>query len=141
MKKRVMCFGTFDILHPGHIKFLTAARKLGDELYVVVSRDARREKASGRLPVHTQAERVLMLGSLSVVTRAIPGAAKDILAVIRTHKPAIIALGHDQVYGVDVLRAWCAGQKNAPKIVRLRAFNRARYSTSRIKSAVCQPAL
>lgn len=137
MKKRVMCFGTFDIIHPGHIKFLTAARKLGDELFVVVARDERRAKIAGRTPVHTQAERVLVLGAFKMVTKAVPGKKTDILAVIREQKPAVIALGHDQVYGVEVLEQWCAAQKKPPQIVRLPPFNRTRYSTSRIKAVLC----
>ena len=43
---RVMATGVFDLLHPGHLSFLTEAKKLGDELIVVVARDqtARRMK-------------------------------------------------------------------------------------------------
>ncbi|MDQ5931619.1 MAG: synthetase [Patescibacteria group bacterium] len=137
MKKRVMCFGTFDIIHPGHIKFLTRARALGDELFVVVSRDERRAAIRGKTPVHTQAERVVVLSSLSAVTQALAGKKDDILAIIRKIKPSIIALGHDQVYGVDVLQSWCASQKNPPQIVRLPAYKRSRYSTSRIKEDLC----
>ncbi|EQD52190.1 glycerol-3-phosphate cytidyltransferase, partial [mine drainage metagenome] len=46
MGVRVMATGVFDLLHPGHLYFLTEARKLGDELVVVVARDqtARRLK-------------------------------------------------------------------------------------------------
>jgi FAD synthetase len=137
MKKRVMCFGTFDIIHPGHIKFLTRARALGDELFVVVSRDERRAAIRGKTPVHTQAERMLVLSSLSAVTKAIAGKKDDILAIIKKMKPLIIALGHDQVYGVDVLQSWCASQKKPPQIVRLPAYKRSRYSTSRIKEVLC----
>ncbi len=40
----VMCFGTFDILHPGHLYFLRECEKYGDELIVVIARDATVEK-------------------------------------------------------------------------------------------------
>lgn len=137
MKRRVMCFGTFDIIHPGHIRFLEAAARLGDELIVVVSRDARRATLSGKLPVHTQKERLEVLNALKVVWKAVPGTQTDILATIRKFKPQIIALGHDQVYGIDVLEHWMTRQKNPPQIVRLPAFKRSRYSTSRIKETLC----
>jgi len=39
MVVRVMATGVFDLLHPGHLYFLTEARKHGDELIVVVARD------------------------------------------------------------------------------------------------------
>jgi cytidyltransferase-like protein len=38
--RRVVATGTFDILHPGHIYYLEESRKLGDELWVIVARDA-----------------------------------------------------------------------------------------------------
>ncbi|MDL5503512.1 MAG: adenylyltransferase/cytidyltransferase family protein, partial [Candidatus Methanoperedens sp.] len=37
---RVLATGTFDILHPGHLLYLSKARALGDELYVIVARDS-----------------------------------------------------------------------------------------------------
>ncbi|HLC71304.1 MAG TPA: adenylyltransferase/cytidyltransferase family protein, partial [Candidatus Nanoarchaeia archaeon] len=37
--KTVMCFGTFDILHPGHLHYLQQAKKYGDYLMVVIARD------------------------------------------------------------------------------------------------------
>ncbi|OGH61891.1 MAG: hypothetical protein A2848_02135, partial [Candidatus Magasanikbacteria bacterium RIFCSPHIGHO2_01_FULL_50_8] len=123
-KRSVMCFGTFDIIHPGHVKFLAAARALGDELLVVVSRDDRRAALSGAMPVHTQRERIAVLDGLKSVTRAIAGKKNDILVVVRQHRPDIIALGHDQVYGISALQKWCEQQKNPPRVIRLRAFNR-----------------
>ncbi len=37
---RVLATGTFDILHPGHLRYLSEAKALGDELYVIVARDS-----------------------------------------------------------------------------------------------------
>ncbi len=137
-KKRVMSFGTFDIIHPGHIAFLSAAAKCGNELFVVVSRDTRRKKISGDLPVHTQTERISVLNALKPVTRAIAGSDKDILKAIKRYTPDVIVLGHDQVYGIEMLDKWIARQENPPKIVRLPAFRRGRFSTTRIKKVLCQ---
>ena len=47
---RVLAFGTFDILHPGHDHYLQEARKLGDELWVVVALDETVRQGKGRLP-------------------------------------------------------------------------------------------
>ena len=45
--RRVVATGTFDILHPGHVFFLSESRKLGDELWVIVSRETNvRHKAA-----------------------------------------------------------------------------------------------
>lgn len=136
---RVMCFGTFDILHPGHISFLKKARAYGDKLYVIVSNDARRRTIAGGIsPVHTQKERALLLQELRTVTQALPGHVHDILFHIKKVHPDIIVLGHDQVFGVDILNAWIRTQARPPKIFRLRAFKRRRYSTTRIKNELCK---
>lgn len=53
MKKRgklVMTFGTFDMFHPGHVYYLSEARKLGDELITIIARDVTVSKIKGRLP-------------------------------------------------------------------------------------------
>ena len=46
--KKVMCAGTFDIVHKGHIYFLEQAKKFGDYLVVVVARDSTSEKNKGK---------------------------------------------------------------------------------------------
>lgn len=132
-----MCFGTFDIIHPGHIAFLEAAARCGRELIVVVSRDARRKSLTGSAPVHTQSERMLVLQALKSVKRTVAGHATDLLFHVKKIKPDVIVLGHDQTYGVDVLVAWAASQKKSPQIVRLKPVRRSRYSTSRIKKTLC----
>ena len=38
--RRVVATGTFDLLHPGHLYYLEESKKLGDELWVIVARDA-----------------------------------------------------------------------------------------------------
>ena len=46
----VMCFGTFDTLHPGHLYFLRECRRYGDNLVVVIARDATVAKVKGKKP-------------------------------------------------------------------------------------------
>ncbi len=138
MKKRVMCFGTFDLLHPGHLFFLQKARAQGDELFVIIARDARRAKISGSAPVHSEKERQIMIEALKPVTKAILGDKKDMLVPLKKYKPAVVVLGHDQTVGVAPLMAWAAAQKNPPKIIQLTAYKRSKYSSSGIKKILCQ---
>ena len=56
-RKRVMCCGTFDYLHPGHLSFIAQAAALGDELYVVVARAANVQRIKGHLPAPRDDER------------------------------------------------------------------------------------
>ena len=137
--KRVLCFGTFDILHLGHIYFLEHAARYGDELIVVVSQDKRSATLRGGIvPIHTQKERMALLSALACVDRAVAGHKTNLLFQLNKYKPSVVVLGHDQLFGVDLLQAWTKKQTYKPKIVRLRAHKRARYATSRIKAFVCK---
>ncbi len=71
-KRVVSTNGVFDLLHPGHIEFLTAARGLGDVLVVGINSDAtvRRLKGAGR-PLLTEDERAAMLIALKVVDHVV----------------------------------------------------------------------
>jgi FAD synthetase len=95
MGKKVLCGGVFGLIHPGHCHFLQQARKLGDELVVVVASDRTAEKA-GKKNVFPAKERAAMVGSISFVSRAVVGDEKDMSLVIKKEKPAIIAVGYDQ---------------------------------------------
>jgi glycerol-3-phosphate cytidylyltransferase len=65
--RTVITFGTFDVLHVGHIRVLQRAAELGDRLVVGVSADALNIAKKGRAPVFSQAERIEIVGSLKVV--------------------------------------------------------------------------
>jgi FAD synthetase len=97
MKKRVLCCGTFDYLHPGHISFLEQAVALGSELFVVVARDENVERIKGRPPDHNEEERRRRVEALALakqVKLGYPGA--NFLKVVADIAPDIIALGYDQ---------------------------------------------
>ncbi|WP_406657085.1 adenylyltransferase/cytidyltransferase family protein [Methanolobus sp. ZRKC2] len=98
---RVLATGTFDLLHPGHIFYLSKAQELGDELYVIVARESMiRHKPK---PVIPDEQRVKMVNSLSVVDKAILGSESDMFEPIREIKPDIIALGYDQTFDIEEL--------------------------------------
>lgn len=63
----VITFGTFDVLHVGHLNILRRARSLGDRLVVGVSADELNYAKKARYPVFTEAERMEIIGSLSCV--------------------------------------------------------------------------
>lgn len=65
--KRVITFGTFDVLHVGHVNILERARALGDELIVGVSSDALNIKKKGRSPVYCQEDRIKIISALRCV--------------------------------------------------------------------------
>ncbi|MDF2093140.1 adenylyltransferase/cytidyltransferase family protein [Knoellia sp. 3-2P3] len=65
--RTVITFGTFDVLHVGHIRVLKRAAEYGDRLVVGVSADELNIKKKGRAPVFDQDERLEILSSLKMV--------------------------------------------------------------------------
>ena len=97
---RVLATGVFDILHPGHVHFLTEAKKLGDELVVVVARDSVAQRMK-RLPFIPENIRVTMVGALKPVDRAILGVEGNIYDILTVVRPNIVALGYDQEFDAN----------------------------------------
>jgi FAD synthetase len=128
---RVMATGVFDILHPGHLHYLSEARKLGDELVVVVARDstARRLK---REPVVPEESRRQMVEGLKPVDRAVLGTTGDMYETVVSVKPDVIALGFDQKWDPEVIRSECAKRGVHVKVVRLSGVPERLHSTNQI---------
>ncbi len=94
---RVVAFGTFDGLHPGHEAFLKQARELGDELIVCVARDAVVEKLKGRPPKYDLNERLAELQKLPAVSQAVKGDKHlGSYAIFAQLRPDAVAFGYDQ---------------------------------------------
>ncbi|MCI4361338.1 MAG: FAD synthase [Thermoplasmata archaeon] len=128
---RVMATGVFDLLHPGHLYFLDEAKRLGDELVVVVARDqtARRLKHEPYVPEHIRRQ---MVEALKPVDRAILGSTTDIYQTVVDVKPDIIALGHDQHWNEAEVERECARRGVPVKVVRLKVLPHDELATRRI---------
>ena len=125
--KKVMAFGTFDILHPGHEFFLQEAKKLGDNLTVLIARDRTVKNLKKHHPKHGEEVRLKNLEALALADRVILGVeGGDKYAMIRETEPDIIALGYDQVFFIENLK------KNFPNIsiVRIGSFRPDIYHSS-----------
>jgi len=92
---RVLVFGTFDHLHPGHHFVLSEAAKRG-ELYVVVARDLNVQKIKGKLPQESEEIRKKSLQDAFPDAHIVLGDEKDFLVPVRSVKPDLILLGYDQ---------------------------------------------
>jgi rfaE bifunctional protein nucleotidyltransferase chain/domain len=103
MNKIVLVGGCFDILHYGHVKFLTDAKKLGDSLVVLLESDenVKRRKGPTR-PIHTQEQRKEILESLTVVDRVmvLPTMEhdSDYARLVASISPTIIAVTQGDPY-------------------------------------------
>ena len=96
--KIVLAGGVFDIIHPGHINTLNAAKRLGDVLVVVVATDKTAIKMKKRRPLHSAQLRQELVSSLSMVDLCIIGDEDDIFKTVDLVKPQVIALGYDQTH-------------------------------------------
>ena len=102
--------GCFDILHRGHVEYLTRARALGDHLIVGINTDAsvRRLKGAGR-PVVEQDDRAFVLAALACVDAVTLFDEDTPAALITALLPDVLVKGGDyspdQVVGRDVVES------------------------------------
>ena len=118
-KKIVLAGGVFDIIHPGHIHTLNAAKALGGILVVAIATDKTAEKMKKRSPLHNQELRRELVTSLSMVDKAIVGHEDDIFQTVKEIKPDIIVLGYDQVHQEKFISDGCKRINLNVEIVRL----------------------
>ncbi len=96
----VMTNGCFDVLHPGHVRYLEAARRLGDVLVVAVNDDdsVRRLKGEGR-PLNTVGDRMAMLAALKSVDWVVAFAEDTPARLIEAVMPDLLVKGGDYAPG------------------------------------------
>jgi len=118
-KKIVLAGGVFDIIHPGHIHTLNAAKALGGILVVAIATDKTAKKMKKRTPLHNQELRRELVSCLSMVDKAIVGHEDDIFQTVKEVKPNIIVLGYDQVHQEKFISDGCKRINLNVEIVRL----------------------
>lgn len=107
--KRVLTYGTFDLLHYGHIRLLERAKKLGDYLIVALSTDEFNE-IKGKKAYHNYETRKKMLESLRYVDLVIPEQTwEQKLQDIKDYKVDIVVMGSDWAGSdkFDYLKEYC----------------------------------
>ncbi len=112
---RVLAFGTFDPLHDGHHFFLTEAKKYGDHLTVVVTRDQHIKHFKQREPHQSEQERLAAVRALPCVDDAYLSDEKLDWVCLKNTKPDVIVIGHDQH---DLKKA--LAQKTSAPLIQLR---------------------
>ena len=109
-RRVVFTNGCFDLLHPGHVRYLAAARAEGDLLVVGLNSDrsVRRLKGPER-PVQSEDARAEVLAALQVVDHVVIFAGDTPIDVIRALRPEVLAKGadwaEDAIVGADEVRA------------------------------------
>ncbi|MFH0906406.1 MAG: adenylyltransferase/cytidyltransferase family protein [archaeon] len=133
--KKVLIFGTFDILHKGHIYLIKKARSLGDYLIVSLCSDNDVIKRKGK-PIFNYRERKEVLSSIKYVDKIIKGPTKEnfktMVKHIRKISPDIITISYLPDNQLEELRKL----KNFPKIKIIKVKNKERYSSSGIREKI-----
>ena len=120
-KKVVLAGGVFDIIHPGHIHTLNAAKALGDTLVVAIATDKTAKKMKKRPPLHNQELRRELVSCLSMVDKAIVGHEDDIFETVKEIKPSISVLGYDQIHQEKFIDDGCKRINLNVEIVRIQS--------------------
>ena len=130
---RVLVFGTFDILHPGHLSFLRQARRMGEWLIAAVARDCFVAAHKGRKPANSERRRMQAVRATGLVDEVrlgdrVPGS----YGILGKTRPDVVCVGHDQQLLRADLKAWLR-RNGMPLMVRtLRAYRPDRYKSSKL---------
>ena len=131
--KTVMAFGSFDVLHPGHLYFLRKSKELGDKLIVVIARDSTIEKVKGKKPKYNERERQEHINDLDYVDKAVLGYETDYYEIIDDINPAVICLGYDQDSFTEGLGKELEKRGMKPEIIRIGSYKEDVYKSSKLK--------
>jgi FAD synthetase len=132
---RIMVFGTFDLLHEGHLDFFRQARGLAPKsrLIVSVARDASVVRVKGRAPQRAEEDRLESVRACPLVDEAVLGDTIGYTAHVARAAPDIIALGYDQEGEyVENLSADLKDAGIRATVVRLAAYKPDIFKTSKL---------
>lgn len=106
--QKAVIFGTFDIVHPGHISVFKYAKNLAKELYVIIARDQNRAKLDQNRDkknqlIFNENQRLKNISQYKIIDKAILGDLKNPLTFYKQIKPDLIILGYDQYQNVKLL--------------------------------------
>lgn len=126
-----MAFGSFDILHEGHINYLNQAKKFG-KLVVIVARDSNIMKFKGRKPRNDENQRLRKVKELDFVDEAVLG-KENIFDVLDKFRPDFICLGYDQnTASEEKINEELKKRNLKAKIVRLNPYKENVYKSSKL---------
>jgi FAD synthetase len=126
---RVVATGTFDILHPGHLYYLEESKKMGDDLWVIVARDANVKHKP--YPIIPEEHRLQMVAALKPVDHAILGDKTDMFRPIKEIQPDVITIGFNQHFDERTLHLQLIERRLAPEIVRIGKYENGDLCSSR----------
>jgi cytidyltransferase-like protein len=134
--KKVMVFGTFDVVHCGHLHMFMQAKEYGDYLIVVLARSQNVEIIKGLGPMHSEEERKFFLENIRIIDKVVMGEKHNVYKAIKVNRPAVIALGYDQKIYVDKLADKIGEFGLDSQIVRLSPYREDKFKSTKIKKYI-----
>jgi FAD synthetase len=134
--KKVMVFGSFDLLHEGHKFFLNESKKYGDFLIVVVGRDFTIKKIKHEFSFENENLRLKNIKKLKIADKVILGDNKNYFLPIIKEKPDVICLGYDQKSFTLNLKEKLILNNIEAEIIRIKAYKPDNYKSSIIKKGL-----
>ena len=131
----VVIFGSFDIIHPGHIFLIKQAAALG-AVTVVVARDKTIEKVKSKKPFFSEKQRVKHLQMYPEIKRVTLGNVDNPYKILATINPHIILLGHDQKIFINQLPDELKKINLQPTILRAKPWQAEFFKSSKIRPAL-----
>lgn len=120
MNGRVLVFGTFDNLHPGHLFFLKQAKREGNFLFVSVARDEHVEILKNKKTKANEQQRLKAVQALDFVDHAeLSDKELGSFELIKKFDPEIIAIGFDQNDLENAIKIWIEKNKQTVKFKKI----------------------
>jgi FAD synthetase len=139
LQTRIMVFGTFDGLHPGHMNFLKQARILAKKpfrplLIASIARDKNVFRIKGKYPHKNELKRMSLLKKCTLVDKVVLSGIKNHLPHIIKERPDIVALGYDQSAYVKNLKKDLKNKNLTVRIVRLKPYKEKIYKNELLQN-------
>jgi len=133
--KTVMCFGTFDLLHLGHLNYFQQAKRYGDYLMVVIARD-KTKIAQKKEVIFSERERLELVKGLRVVDEAVLGYPEDHFRIIQEKRPDVIFLGYDHKIDEKMLAAKLKERSLTLVIKRAKPFKIGKHKSTLLREKI-----
>ena len=120
-KKIVFTNGCFDILHAGHVSYLSKAKSLGDALVIGLNSDSSTRKLKGKSkPVVSQKNRAMLLAALEAVDFVVTFNELTPIKIIKAIKPNVLVKGGDwkkeKIVGAEFVESYGGKVRSLPYI-------------------------
>lgn len=129
----VMTFGTFDLFHPGHVYYLSEAKKLWDYLITVIARDSTVSHLKWKKPRESEDIRIQKVWDFGLADEVILGSETNHYAAIWEKKPDVLCFWYDQrSFNNGDLEQYLHDNQLHPEIITLPAFEPEKWKSSKL---------